>query len=160
MPPAWRDQRCGSQRGEIDAWRVAWSRWWRCGFELMIDGSDVGRPRWWFNMSLWCGSVLVCVGLLGLGWFGLWVDLGMGWSGCGYMGLGWLGWWLMVVGGDGGCGSGLIGLIWVCVEAWRRWCFDRRWFFFLWVDRCWLNLIFRVGWSDFSLVSDDGGDGG
>ena len=42
----------------------------------MIDGSDVGRPRWWFNLSLWCGLVLVCVGLLDLG-CGLWVDLGM-----------------------------------------------------------------------------------
>ena len=63
MPPAWRDRRCG----EIDAWRVVWSRWWQCGFELMIDGSDMGRPRWWFNLSLWCGSILICVGLLGLG---------------------------------------------------------------------------------------------
>ena len=144
MPPAWRDQRCGSQRGEIDAWRVAWSRWWRCGFELLIDGSDVGRPRWWFNMSLWCGSVLVCVGLLGLGWFGLWVDLGMGWSGwSGYVGLGW---WLMVAVGLGWSGyvglgwSGWFGYVWRRggVEAWRRWRFDRRWFFFVWVDRCWL----------------------
>ena len=77
MPPAWQDRRCGSQRGEIDVRRVAWSWWWRCGFELMIDGRDMGRPQWWFNLSLWCGMVLVCVGLLGLGWFGLWVDLGM-----------------------------------------------------------------------------------
>ena len=65
MPPAWRDRRCGSQRGEIDAWRGLDGG--GCGFELMIDGSDVGRPRWWFNLSLWCGLVLVCVGLLDLG---------------------------------------------------------------------------------------------
>ena len=107
MPPeftAWRDWRCGSQRGEIGAWRVAWSRWWRCEFGSMTDGGNVGRSRWWFNLSLWCGLVLVCVGLLGLGWFGLWVDLGM-------------------------CGG---------VEAWRWWRFDQRWFFFVWVDWCWL----------------------
>ena len=73
----WRGRHCRSQRGEIGTWRVAWSRWWRCGFGSMIDGGDVGRSRWWFNLSLWCGLVLVCVGLLGLGWFGLWVDLGM-----------------------------------------------------------------------------------
>ena len=52
---AWRDQ------------RVAWSRWWRCGFESRIDGGNVGRSQWWFNMSLWCRLVLVCVSLLGLG---------------------------------------------------------------------------------------------
>ena len=135
MPPAWRDRRYG----EIDAWRVVWSRWWRCGFELMIDGSDMGRPRWWFNLSLWCGSVLIYVGLLGLGWFGLWVDLGMVWSGwSGYVGLGWSGWWLMVAVGLGW--SGWSGYVCRCegVEAWRRWRFDWRWFFFVWVDWCWL----------------------
>ena len=145
LPPVWRDRHCG----EINAWHVAWSQWWRCGFELMIDGSDVGRPRWWFNLSLWCGSVLICVGLLGLGWFGLWVDLGMwvwvdwvdGWWLLMVMvavGLGWSGWWLMVAVGLGW--SGWSGYVWRCggVEAWRRWRFDRRWFFFVWVDRCWL----------------------
>ena len=50
-----------SQRGEIGTWRVEWSQWWRCGFGSMIDGGDVGRSCWWFNMSLWCGLVLVCV---------------------------------------------------------------------------------------------------
>ena len=101
------------QRGEIDAWHVAWSWWWRCGFELMIDGSDVGRPRWWFNLSLWCGSVLICVGLLGLGWFGLWVDLGMVWSG--WSRLIWV------------CGSGLIRLM---ADGCWWW-----WWLWVWVDR-------------------------
>ena len=106
-------------RSARGVWRVAWSRWWRCGFESMIDGGDVGRSRWWFNLSLWCGLVLVCAGLLGLGWFGLWVDLGM-------------------------CGG---------VEARRRWRFDWRWFFFVWVDRCWLiwcwfffDFWMEIGW--------------
>ena len=140
-------------------------------------------------------------------WGGLDGDLiwvyGVGWS-----------WfvWVCLVWVDLGCG-----LIWVCVEAWRRggveawrrWRFDRRWFslcgligvgwsdvesnfscgligmygliwfffgfwwFFVWVDRymwvdqifLWFLMIFRVGWlvcvgwSDFCLVSDDGGDG-
>ena len=39
----------------------------------MIDGGDAGRSRWWFNLSLWCGLVLVCVGLLGLGCGLIWV---------------------------------------------------------------------------------------
>ena len=116
---------------EFIAWRVAWSRWWRCRFRSMIDGGDLGRSRWWFNLSLWCGLVLVYVGLLGL----------------------------------------CCGLIWVCEEAWRRGGMETIAFWsvaliFLcvgWsvlVDMM-LNLIFRVGWSvcmgwsDFSLVSND-----
>ena len=104
------------------------------------------------------------------------VAMGLGWSGwSGYVGLSWSGWWLMVANGDHGCGSGLIGLIWVCVEAWRRGGMEMMAFWLALIFLCvgWsvlvdlmLNLIFRVGWSicvgwsDFYLASDDGGDGG
>ena len=126
--------------------------------------------------------VWVGLDLCGFAWSGLiWV---VGWSR--YVGLGWSGWWLMVADGDGGYGSGLIGLIWVggsgligliwvCVEAWRCGGMETMAFWSALIFLCvgWsvlvdlmLNLIFRVGWSvcvgwsDFSLVSDDGGDGG
>ena len=63
--------------------------------------------------------------------------------------------WVCLVWVDLGCG-----LIWVCVKAWRRWRFDRRWFFFVWVDRyvwvdlifLWFLMIFRVGWSVCGLI--------
>ena len=105
--------------------------------------------------------VWVGLGLCGFAWFGLiWV---VGWSGYGLIGLIWV------------CGSGLIGLIWVRVEAWRCGGMETMAFWSALIFLCvgWsvlvdlmLNLIFRVGWSvcvgwyDFSLVSDDGGDGG
>ena len=69
-----------------------------------------------------------------------------------------LGRWSMVATWGGLVG----GLIWVYgvgwswyvwrhggVEAWRQWRFDRRWFFFVWVDRCWLIwcwFFFDFGW--------------
>ena len=96
---AWRDQRCGSQCGEIGAWRG-------------LDGGGVGLGRW-SMAAMWGG---LDGGLI-------WV-YGVGWS-----------WfvWVCLVWVDLGCG-----LIWVCVEAWRWCCFDQRWFFFVWVDQCWL----------------------
>ena len=75
-----------SQRGEIGTWRVEWSQWWRCGFGSMIDGGDVGRSCWWFNMSLWCGLVLVCVeawrrgGMETMAFWSALIFLCVGWS--------------------------------------------------------------------------------
>ena len=107
---------------EFTTWRDR-----RCGSQRGVwhglDGGGVGLGRW--SMAAMWG---------GLNGGLIWV-YGVGWS-----------WfvWVCLVWVDLGCG-----LIWVCVEAWRWCCFDQRWFFFVWVDQCWLIwcwFFFDFGW--------------
>ena len=117
-----------SQRGKIGAMGHNVVRSAR-GVWRGLDGGGLGLGRWsmaatWGGLgwSVWVGGG---VGLLGLGWFGLWVDLGM----CG--GVEAWRWWRLIGVDFSLCG--LIGVGWSDVES------D---FSFGLIGMCWLIRFF------------------